>query len=172
MIKSKKILAVMGMAFALSALSACSPEPVPDDVREISEEEKKGIINAQTMPEKPVEVTPSMGPGLADKAPEKATEPIDNGKIIMVPSVAEVSVVPNEKVKLYAGQLTPGQSYPAVIFYSVGSVEKTIDLGTHKVNPEGELSADVVVPANIVPGKYVISYNVDGSLYTAQIKVG
>lgn len=172
-----KFKTISAMAIMLTALtlSACSHEPVPDDVREISAEEKKGIINAQTMPEttEAPTVKPSMGPGLTGPAPVQTKDPIDKGTIIMVPTVNEVTVEKNEKVKVYAGQLKEGTTVTAELFYSSGlQNDLTIDLGEEVVGPTGEVTKEVTIPENLASGNYVISLTIDGSLYTAPVKVG
>lgn len=171
-----KIKAVSITAIMLSALtlSACSHEPVPDDVRPISQEEAKKGINAQTFPEtkEAPAVKPSMGAGIVGDAPAKPADPIDKGTVISVPTVTETSVVKNEKIKLYAGQLKEGTVVKAVLFYSGnGSNNKTFELGEETVSATGEVTKEVVVPANLASGNYVISLNVDDSLFTAPIKV-
>lgn len=172
-----KLRTLSAMAIMLSALtlSACSHEPTPDDVREISAEEKSGIINAQTMPETKTApaVQPSMGSGMTGNAPVQTKEPIDKGTTIMVPTVNEVTVEKNEKVRVYAGQLKEGTTVTAVLFYSSGGQnDKSIELGEETVSATGEVTKEIVIPENLASGNYVISLNIDGSLYTAPIKVG
>lgn len=172
-----KFKSISAMAIMLTALtlSACSHEPVPDDVREITEEDKKGIVNAQTMPEttEAPKVQPSMGAGLTGPTPVQAKETIDKGTMIMVPTVEEVTVEKNEKVRLYAGQLEEGKVVTAALYYSdQAGKDTTLKLGEEKVGPTGEVTKEVVIPANIASGKYVFSLEIDGALYTAPIKVG
>lgn len=170
-----KTISIMTIVLASLTLSACSQDPKPDDVREISQDEKSNVLNAQTLPEEKAApaVKPSMGSGPVGSAPVEAAEPTDKGTVITVPTVTEITVEKNEKVKLYAGQLTPGTAIPAVLFYSgAGQNNKTIDLGEVTVNAEGEAVKDIVIPANLSSGNYVISYTIDGALFTAPIKVG
>lgn len=169
-----KTLASVAM-ISLLTLAGCAKEPVPDDKREISQTEKDKVLNAQLAPSlTPDQVAPkpSMGPGLNTAAPAPKAEPVDNGKTIMFPTLKETELVPNEKVTLYAGQLTPGKTYGASIFYSAnGQNNKTVPLGEWTVTETGEISEPVTVPGNLAKGSYVIALNVDGSLYTAPIKV-
>lgn len=170
-----KTLSAMAIMLTALTLSACSHEPVPDDVREITQDDKKGIINAQTMPEETSvpAVQPSMGSGLTGPAPVQTKEPIDKGTMIIVPTINEVAVEKNEKIKVYAGQLKEGTTVNAVLFYSSGTQnDLTIELGEEVVGPTGEITKEVVIPENLASGNYVISLTVDGSLYTAPIKVG
>lgn len=169
-----KTLATVAM-ISLLALAGCAKDPVPDDQRTISQAEKDKMINAQTAPSVSGDKAapkPSMGPGLNTAAPAPKAEPIDNGKTIMFPTLKETELVPNEKVTLYAGQLTPGKTYGASIIYSAnGQNDKTIPLGEWTVTANGEISEQVTLPVNLSKGSYVVALNVDGSLYTAPIKV-
>lgn len=171
----RKTLATVAM-ISLLALTGCAKDPVPDDQRTISQAEKDQMVNAQLAPSVSAEQSapkPSMGPGLNTAAPAPKAEPVDNGKTIMFPTLKETELVPNEKVTLYAGQLTPGKTYGATIFYSAnGQNDKTIPLGEWTVTQTGEISEQVTLPANLAKGSYVIALNIDGSLYTAPIKVG
>jgi hypothetical protein len=170
-----KTLATVAM-LSLLTLAGCAKDPVPDDQRSISQSEKDKMINAQLAPNTSAEQVapkPSMGPGLNTAAPAPKAEPIDNGKTIMFPTLTETELVPNEKVTLYAGQLTPGKTYGATIFYSAnGQNDKTIPLGEWTVTEAGEISEKVTLPANLAKGSYVVALNIDDSLYTAPIKVG
>lgn len=170
-----KTLATVAM-ISLLTLVGCSKEPVPDDQRSISQEEKDNVLNAQLAPSlTPEEVAPkpSMGPGLNTAAPAPKAEPTDNGKTIMFPTLEETELAPNENVTLYAGQLTPGKTYAANLLYSGnGKNDRTIPLGEWTVTGTGEISEKVTIPANLAKGSYVLAFDIDGSLYTAPIKVG
>lgn len=169
-----KAISLTAIMFSALALSGCSHDPVPDDVRPISQDEVKKGINAQTAPESKPTVQPSMGAGVVpDATPAKSTAPIEKGTVIMVPSTKEVSVVKNEKVELYAGQLKAGTTVKAVLFYSAeGQNNKTLPLGEETVAESGEVTQQVILPENLASGLYMISLDVNGALYTAPIKVG
>lgn len=170
-----KSLSIAVVLLSALTLSSCSKAPVQDDVRSISQEDKKGMLNAQTLPETTVapSVQPSMGAGLVGESPAQPAEPIDKGTMITVPTVNEVTVEKNEKIKLYTGQLEVGSTITAVLFYSGGGQnDRTIDLGEATVDSNGEVTKEIVIPANLASGNYVISFNVKDALFTAPIKVG
>lgn len=165
---------VIGLMVAALSLTGCASKPVPDDQRELNPPAQ--ALDAANAPEvkTPIKPEPSMGAGTVNNAPIETTdEPVDNGTMIMLPTTEETTVAKNEKVILYAGQLKPDTEYSAKLFYSEnGKDDKTIELGKYKVNADGEVKAGIVVPSNLVSGKYVISLDAGEGLFLAPIKVG
>lgn len=171
-----KTISLVAVMVSMLALSACTHDDasVPDDVRPISKSEKSNILNAETAPDVTTAptVAPPMGAGLIETAKTVTADPIDKGTRIIVPMLDAVTVEKNEKVQLYAGQLVVGSTMNAVLFYSGnGQNNKEIDLGEVTVDANGEIKKEIIIPANLASGEYVISLNIDDTLFATPIKV-
>lgn len=173
MVKKTKVVLMLAMIAGMS-LSACSNDPVPDDQRVISEEEKKTAVDAADPNLSPVVVdpNPAMGEGLVEDIPVAEIPVVDNGVEVILPGATPVEVKPHEVISFYASELTPDAAYQAVIYYSNnGKNDKTIDLGSFAAGSTGQISDKVTLPANIAPGEYMIALEYEDTIYSTPITV-
>lgn len=173
MVKKTKVVLMLAMVAGMS-LSACSNDPVPDDQRVISEEEKKTAVNAADPNITPIEIDPSpvMGEGLVEEVAVEEIPVVDNGVEVILPGATPVEVEPHEVINFYASELAPNATYEAVVYYSNnGKNDKTIDLGSFPTGSATQISDKVTLPANIAPGEYMMALEYEDTIYSTPITV-
>lgn len=153
----KKYLAVIALVSTV-ALSGCSPDPEPKQgpVAEATDH-SNDITESKRIPPK---TDKDLGDGIKNSAaPVASKPPIDKGLELALPGLNSVDVSPNEKVKLNTSGLQAKRDVEAVIFYySKGDNDAKISLGKAKADDKGVVIMDVVVPADLAPGKYSIGF--------------
>lgn len=147
------------IALATTALlTGCSPDPEPKQgpVAEAADR-SNDITESKRIPPK---TDKDLGDGIkATSVPVPSKAPVNKGLELALPGMTSAEVAPNEKVKLNTSGLQAKRDVEAVIFYySKGDNDAKISLGKSTADDKGTVIMDVVIPADLMPGKYSVGF--------------